>query len=232
MSNITETITPLDVVSAVNEAITDVSNKQDELVSGTNIKTINSTSLLGEGNIDVATTSQGSKADTALQPSDVVSTYNSSGTSPINGTAVASAISGLSIPIVDQTHSASSTNAQSGTAVASAISGKEDKAPSISSLTTSGTIALNDNTNYLITPTGNITFTLPTVTNTTINHKIEVEINMSSTVYSIDLGLGNNPNYFNKKAPNLSTTGVYNLLFQYSPSKSVWYCGGAPIGGV
>ena len=33
--------------------ITDVSNKQDTLVSGTNIKTINNTSLLGSGNIDI-----------------------------------------------------------------------------------------------------------------------------------------------------------------------------------
>lgn len=35
--------------------IPDVSNKQDKLVSGTNIKTINNTSLLGSGNITVAT---------------------------------------------------------------------------------------------------------------------------------------------------------------------------------
>lgn len=33
--------------------ITDVSNKQDTLVSGTNIKTINNTSLLGSGNITI-----------------------------------------------------------------------------------------------------------------------------------------------------------------------------------
>lgn len=34
-------------------AIQDISNKQDTLVSGTNIKTINNTSILGSGNIDV-----------------------------------------------------------------------------------------------------------------------------------------------------------------------------------
>ncbi|MBQ0113373.1 MAG: hypothetical protein KBT03_09610 [Bacteroidales bacterium] len=49
------------------------SSKQDNLVSGTNIKTINSTTILGSGNIDVATTEQGAKADTALQPNDNVS---------------------------------------------------------------------------------------------------------------------------------------------------------------
>lgn len=34
--------------------VTDVSNKQDKLVSGTNIKTINGTSVLGSGNIEVS----------------------------------------------------------------------------------------------------------------------------------------------------------------------------------
>lgn len=35
------------------EARTSLSNKQDTLVSGTNIKTINNTSILGSGNIEV-----------------------------------------------------------------------------------------------------------------------------------------------------------------------------------
>jgi hypothetical protein len=39
-----------DVVKKVNEL---VDNKQDTLVSGTNIKTINNQSLLGSGNIDI-----------------------------------------------------------------------------------------------------------------------------------------------------------------------------------
>lgn len=43
-------------------------SKQDTLVSGTNIKTINSTTLLGAGNIAVATSAQGALADTAVQP--------------------------------------------------------------------------------------------------------------------------------------------------------------------
>ena len=40
-----------------------------------------------------ATAAQGAKADTALQQSDVSSIYSSTGTAPVNGTAVASAIS-------------------------------------------------------------------------------------------------------------------------------------------
>ena len=39
-----------DLIDKVNEL---VDNKQDNLVSGTNIKTINNQSLLGSGNIDI-----------------------------------------------------------------------------------------------------------------------------------------------------------------------------------
>lgn len=52
---------------------TELASKQDTLVSGTNIKTINSTSILGSGNISVATSAQGALADTALQPNDNIS---------------------------------------------------------------------------------------------------------------------------------------------------------------
>lgn len=42
--------TPNEIVGKINEVIDD---KQDTLVSGTNIKTVNGTSLLGSGNIDI-----------------------------------------------------------------------------------------------------------------------------------------------------------------------------------
>ena len=73
-----------------------ISTKQDTLVSGTNIKTINSTSLLGSGDISVGT---------------VTSVNN---TSPINGNVT------LSIPSVDQSYNSASSNAQSGVAIAGA----------------------------------------------------------------------------------------------------------------
>lgn len=56
----TETDTKFATVAEMNEQVADISalqtamgNKQDTLVSGTNIKTINSQSILGEGNIEV-----------------------------------------------------------------------------------------------------------------------------------------------------------------------------------
>lgn len=42
--------TPNEVIGKINEIIDD---KQDTLISGTNIKTVNGTSLLGSGNIDI-----------------------------------------------------------------------------------------------------------------------------------------------------------------------------------
>lgn len=48
-------------IAKANTAIQDVSNKQDTLVSGTNIKTINNQSLLGSGNITISGGSSGLK---------------------------------------------------------------------------------------------------------------------------------------------------------------------------
>lgn len=133
-------------------------------------------------------------------------------------------------PTVDQTYDETSTNAVSGVAVADAISGKADIAPEITSLETSGTIELSDNSVNQVTPTGNITFTLPTVTDLTVFHQILVQLNLS-TVYTIDMGLGETPHYFNSTAPDLSSTGVYNLIFEYDNTNGYWV-GGAIAKGV
>ena len=51
------------VEDALNEAGDKIKNKQDKLVSGTNIKTINGTSILGSGNITI--TGEGGSIDTS-----------------------------------------------------------------------------------------------------------------------------------------------------------------------
>lgn len=48
--------TQANLTSAVTQLTTNIAKKQDKLVSGTNIKTINSTSLLGSGNIAIKDT--------------------------------------------------------------------------------------------------------------------------------------------------------------------------------
>lgn len=123
------------------------SGKQDALVSGTNIKTINNTTILGSGDIDT------------------------------NSIAV---------------------NTLSGTA-----------------------ITLTDNSVNTLTPTGNTTFTLPTVTDTTVFHQILVQLNLT-TVYTIALGTST---YFGGTAPDLSETGNYNLVYEYDNALSAWVVG-------
>lgn len=105
-----------------------------------------------------------------------------------------------------------------------AINTKEAIAKAINTLSTSGTIALTDNSINSITPSAAVTFTLPTVTDNTVFHQILVQVNLS-TVYSIDLGLGATPHYFNKTAPDMSNVGVYNLYFEYDKANQYWVCG-------
>ena len=61
-SGITQSqVNKLDLLPDSNELVAMLGDKQDELISGINIKTINNESILGEGNITVAT-SGGSEA--------------------------------------------------------------------------------------------------------------------------------------------------------------------------
>lgn len=86
-------------------------------------------------------------------------------------------------------------------------------------LTTSGTLVLEDlSTNY-VAPTGAITFSLPTITDNTKFHQILVQINMTGVV-SIDVGT---TYYFNKTAPDLSEAGTYDLIWEYDGAH--WVCG-------
>ena len=99
------------------------------------------------------------------------------------------------------------------------ISGKEDVAKAMNVLATSGTIALTDNSVNTITPTGNVTFTLPTVTDNTKFHQILVQINMTTAV---TLNVGTTI-FFNKTAPDFSEAGLYNLIYEYDGTN--WVCG-------
>jgi hypothetical protein len=112
------------------------------------------------------------------------------------------------------------------------ISGKEDIAKIINVLATSGTIALTDNSvNSIAGVTGDITFTLPIVTDNTTFHQIFVQMDMSTTAYSIDMGLGTPPHWLTDEAPDLSEVGNYNLYWEYDKANQHWK-GGALKEGV
>ena len=122
--------------------------------------------------------------------------------------------------IVTETAYDASTNKIATVADLPDISGKQDKAQAITTL--SGTsITLTDNSINTLTPTGNTTFTLPTISDTTKYHQILVQLDLS-TVYTITLGT---TTYFEGSAPDLSATGNYNLIYEYDNALSAWVVG-------
>ena len=87
----------------------------------------------------------------------------------------------------------------------------------INELDTSGIIELEDETINKITPTGNVTFTLPTVTDTTKHHQILVHLNLS-TLYDISLGTTAS---FNETLPTITAIGKYEIVWEYVIDKWV-----------
>ena len=103
---------------------------------------------------------------------------------------------------------------------------KEDISPDITTLATSGTLTLQDNKIYSVTPTSNITFSLPSVSNNNSLHQIMVQLNKTT---SLTIGLGTT-NYFRKIQPDLSSNGKYNLYYEYDGS--AWVVGAIEKGTV
>lgn len=149
-----------------------------------------------------------------------------------NGTAVntftANASTDVTCNITVPTNTNELTNG-AGFITSSDLAPYQLKSPTINVLSTSGNIALTDNSINSITPTGAVTFSLPTVTDNTKFHQILVQINLTS-VYAINLGLGQFANYFNKVAPDLSGVGIYNLYYEYDKADQNWVAGALPKG--
>ena len=91
-------------------------------------------------------------------------------------------------------------------------------------MATSGTIILEDNTKRTINVSGNVTFVLPTITDTSIDHQIKIQITML-TAYSIDLGLGSTAHWLTETDPDLSEAGKYNLYYEYDKVNQYWRAG-------
>ena len=95
------------------------------------------------------------------------------------------------------------------------------QATSINVLATSGTIALIDNSVNSITPTADVTFTLPTVTDNTVFHQILIQVDQSTAI-SWTWGT---TYYFGGVAPDMSNTGYYNIIYEYDSTKQAWCVG-------
>lgn len=98
----------------------------------------------------------------------------------------------------------------------------------VNSLATSGTIALADNSINTIIPTGNVAFTLPSITGTETNkfHQILVQVSLSDTDYisADDNGLGTDY-FYNAEKPRFTYTGNYDVIYGYDNLTSKWCVG-------
>lgn len=94
----------------------------------------------------------------------------------------------------------------------------------VNSLLSSGTLSLSADRIYVLTPSDNVTFTLPTIegTETSKFHQIMVQVAMPETVYTINLGT---THYFDLEAPDLTHTGNYNIYFEYDNINNTWVAG-------
>ena len=97
------------------------------------------------------------------------------------------------------------------------------KTISVTTLAASGTISLADNSINRITPTGNVTFNLPAVSNNNTFHQILVQMNLASKK-TINLGTNN---YFGKTAPEFES-GRYNIIYEHNGSH--WVVGAIVTG--
>lgn len=85
-------------------------------------------------------------------------------------------------------------------------------------LSTSGTIALTDNSANFLTLTDNGTISLPTVPADQYSHTISVVV--AGSTYSLDLGTTKHLLHF--PLP-IDTTQTYNVLYIYNKIDSSWY---------
>ena len=133
---------------AVAEA---VDGKQDKLVSGTNIKTVNGQDILGSGNIQVSSNIT------------VDQVYTPTSSNPQSGKAVAEALQGIQTGesgtiVIDQVYTPESENAQSGKAVAQVIGTVEERIQNIDGIipiefekgSFNNTTGAETNSNYVI----------------------------------------------------------------------------------
>lgn len=81
----------------------------------------------------------------------------------------------------------------------------------VTTLATSGTISLADNSVNRIAPTGTVTFSLPTVSDNTVFHQILVQMTLS-TSRTINLGT---TKYFTGSQPSFAA-GTYDILYEYN----------------
>lgn len=103
------------------------------------------------------------------------------------------------------------------------LANKMDRTPSITRLEgVSGTVNLEANKCYFITPTAAITLVLPDVSAVSNNYFQWIRINLvMSTVVTVDLGT---TAFYSGGAPDMTDPGSYLILYGSYPVSGVWLC--------
>lgn len=189
-------------------------------------------------NLDIDSTLGGASASDYVSPSQkavksyvdnhsvtIDQTYNSASANAQSGVAIAGAGFLTSISSADVTtalgYTPYNSSNPSGYITSSSLAPYQLIAPTVNVLATSGTVALTDNSINSITPSAAVTFSLPTVSDNTKFHQILVQVKLS-TVYTLTLGTSY---FFNATAPDMSSAGVYNLIYEYDKANSYWVVG-------
>lgn len=182
--------------SDISNLVSDLAGKQNTLVSGTTIKTINSISLLGSG--DIAISGGGTYTDEQAQDavgtiltdtSTVDLTYNDAANT-ISASVIQSALTLAQSQVTNLTSDLAAkqpniTLTTTGTSGAATFIGATLNIPqysgggaagisrSVTSLATNTTLSAAASTDYVIFATGTITLTLPTAVGNTNRYSIE-----------------------------------------------------------
>ena len=90
------------------------------------------------------------------------------------------------------------------------------KKDNVTILSTSGSVSLDDGGDYFLTPTGDVTIVLPTITADQYSHTITLVVAGSS--YSVDLGT-----QYSMLSPEVDTESDYSVLFVYNHIDGKWY---------
>lgn len=91
------------------------------------------------------------------------------------------------------------------------------KTQAITTLSTSGTVTPTTNSHNYIAPTGSVTLTLPTITDSTIVNEVELLVNQTSEI-GFDFGT---ILWSDKGAPDMSV-GIWDIVFTYVPTVNKW----------
>ena len=90
------------------------------------------------------------------------------------------------------------------------------KKDNVTVLSTSGSVPLSDGGDYYLTPTGNVTITLPAITPDQFSHTISLIV--AGSQYSVDLGTS-----YALLSPEVDTENDYSVFFVYNHIDGNWY---------